>query len=212
MKKRICVFASGNGSNTEVLIKYFNKTDEAKVALVVSNNANARVVSKAKNLGVNTFVFNKAELKSSFVLNKLKELRVDFIILAGFLLLIPNNIIKEYNKRIINVHPSLLPSFGGKGMYGNNVHEAVLRSGVSKSGITIHFVNEQYDDGSILFQKKISIKGQRNVSDLSKMILKLEHHYFPKVIALFCLDKIKWKSNKPELIQEKDFEYEICNN
>ena len=95
MKKRICVFASGNGSNTEVLIKYFNKTDEAKVALVVSNNANAKVVSKAKNLGVNTFVFNKAELKSSFVLNKLKELRDDFIVLAGFLLLIPNNIINQ---------------------------------------------------------------------------------------------------------------------
>ena len=182
MKKRICVFASGNGSNTEVLIKYFNKTDEAKVTLVVSNNANAKVVSKAKNLGVNTFVFNKAELKSSFVLNKLKELRVDFIILAGFLLLIPNNIIKEYNKRIINVHPSLLPSFGGKGMYGNNVHEAVLRSGVSKSGITIHFVNEKYDDGDIYFQAVCKISAEDNINSLAKKIQLLEHKHLPVVV------------------------------
>ena len=182
MKKRICVFASGNGSNTEVLIKYFNKTNEAKVALVMSNNANAKVVSKAKKLGINTFVFNKAELKSSFVLNKLKEFRVDFIILAGFLLLIPNNIIKEYNKRIINVHPSLLPSFGGKGMYGNNVHEAVLKSGVSKSGITIHFVNEKYDDGDIYFQAVCRVSAEDSINSLTKKIQTLEHKHLPVVV------------------------------
>ncbi len=181
MKKRICVFASGNGSNTEVLIKYFNKTDEAKVTLVVSNNAGAKVVSKAKNLGVNTFVFNKEGLKSSCVLNKLKELRVDFIILAGFLLLVPNNIIKEYNKRIINVHPSLLPSFGGKGMYGSNVHEAVLKSGVSESGITIHFVNEKYDGGDIYFQAVCKVSVGDNINSLSKKIQNLEHKHLPVV-------------------------------
>ena len=182
MKKRICVFASGNGSNTEVLIKYFNKTDEATVALVLSNNANANVVSKAKNLGVNTFVFNKEELKSSLVLDKLKGLKVDFIVLAGFLLLIPNNIIKEYKKRIINVHPSLLPSFGGKGMYGSNVHEAVLKSGVSKSGITIHFVNEKYDDGDIYFQAVCSVSTEDNIDNLTKKIQNLEHKHLPVVV------------------------------
>ena len=182
MKKHICVFASGNGSNTEVLIKYFNKSDEAKVALVVSNNANANVVLKAKNLGVNTFVFNKEELKSSLVLNKLKELEIDFIVLAGFLLLIPNNIIKEYNKRIVNVHPSLLPSFGGKGMYGSNVHKAVLQSGVSKSGITIHFVNEKYDDGDIYFQDVCNVSAEDNIKSLAKKIQTLEHKHLPVVV------------------------------
>jgi len=216
--KNIVIFCSGNGSNFISIYKAINdKQINGKIVLLVSDKKKCGAVGFAIENRIDVYVQGADDAPTlatddQNLLDILIQYKADLLLLAGYLKLIPVSIVDCFKNRMLNIHPSLLPKFGGKGFYGHRVHQAVIDSNESESGITIHFVNEQYDDGSILFQKKISIKGQRNVSDLSKMILKLEHHYFPKVIALFCLDKIKWKSNKPELIQEKDFEYEICNN
>lgn len=183
MASRICVFASGEGGNTEVLIRYFQKNKAASVVLVATNNPNAFVLSRANRLGVQSFVFNKKELtSSSVVFDKLVSFGVDFIVLAGFLLRVPRLIVEGFSNRIINLHPSLLPDFGGKGMFGNRVHEAVLCSNKKESGITIHRVNEEYDDGDILFQAKCSIDKTETVESLSKKIKNLEHKHLPLLV------------------------------
>ncbi|OUW60472.1 MAG: hypothetical protein CBD58_04640 [bacterium TMED198] len=216
--KNIVIFCSGNGSNFISIYKATkDKQINGKIVLLVSDKKKCGAVSFAIENRIDVHVERVDDVRTLAIdgqnlLDILIQHRADLLLLAGYLKLIPINVVDYFKNRMLNIHPSLLPKFGGKGFYGKRVHKAVIESNETQSGITIHFVNEKYDDGSILFQKKISIKGQRNALDLSKMILKIEHHYFPKVIALFCLDKIKWKSNKPELIQEKDFEYEVCNN
>jgi len=183
---------------------------------LVSNRANCKAVSFAKKNNIDVYIVEETKPALSNdeidLLNVLIEYKADLLVLAGYLKLISIPIIDCYQNKILNIHPSLLPKYGGKGYYGQRVHRAVLNSGEKESGITIHLVNEKYDEGFVLFQKKIFIDRINETSDLSAKILELEHFYYSKVIALFCLNKIRWKNNKPQLIEEKDFEYEVCNN
>lgn len=189
--KKIAVFASGNGTNAENLIRYFQKHPSAKVVAVFSNNHRAGVIQKAETLGVPCELFDRQQFtQTDDLLHKLKHYEVDLIVLAGFLWKIPSRIIKEYPKRIINIHPALLPDFGGKGMYGKRVHEAVLQSGKTQSGITIHLVNEQYDKGEIIFQAKTRVEKTDTADSLANKIHRLEYKYFPKVIEQYLLNRI----------------------
>ncbi|MGI6343288.1 MAG: phosphoribosylglycinamide formyltransferase [Bacteroidales bacterium] len=181
--KRIAVFASGNGSNMQRIAEYFNETKTAQVSLVCCNKPDAFVLQRAENLGIPSFVFTKKELSDgSTVLSKLKQHNIDFIVLAGFLLLFPSDIIAAYPNRIVNIHPALLPKYGGKGMYGSNVHEAVINAKETESGISIHYVNEHYDEGDIIFQAKCTVEPSDTAETLAEKIHKLEYEFFPKVV------------------------------
>ena len=181
--KRIAIFASGNGSNTENIINYFSANKNIKVALILSNNDEAYVTERAINHKIPLFVFSSKGLnKTPIVLDKLKKHKIDFIVLAGFLLMIPPNIIQEYEGKIINIHPALLPKYGGKGMYGDFVHEAVHLSGDTETGISIHFVNEKYDDGDVIFQARCSLTDDDTPCTIAEKVHELEYKYFPEVI------------------------------
>lgn len=165
------------------IAEYFNETKTAQVSLVCCNKPDAFVLQRAKNLGIPSFVFTKKELfDGSTVLSKLKQHNIDFIVLAGFLLLFPSDIIAAYPNRIVNIHPALLPNYGGKGMYGSNVHEAVINAKETESGISIHYVNEHYDEGDIIFQAKCTIEPNDTAETLAEKIHKLEYEFFPKVV------------------------------
>ena len=180
---KIAILVSGTGTNAINIIEYFEKNSIADVALVVSNKTDALAVEKAQNKGVKTIVFNNESFKKNgIVLNYLKSESIDFIVLAGFLMKVPNDIIHAYPNKIVNLHPSLLPKYGGKGMYGNHVHRAVIEAQESESGISIHFVNEEYDDGAIIFQAKVSIEKKDSVEVLAQKIRQLEHRFFPKIV------------------------------
>ena len=180
--KNIVIFASGTGSNAENIIHYFKNNNSKSVVAVFSNNSNAKVVEKAKIVGVQVVTFNKDELSGEVVLSKLLAIKPDLIVLAGFLLKFPEHIIHEFPNKIINIHPALLPKYGGKGMYGNHVHQAVLKNQETETGITIHFVNEHYDEGGIIFQKSVSITDCSTFEDISKKVHQLEQKYFPEII------------------------------
>jgi len=180
--KKMVIFASGSGTNAENIIKYFAKTKTATIVLVFTNNAKAKVIERAENLQVPTEIFSKEELFESKVLQKLKGLEPDLIVLAGFLLKLPQNIIEAYPNKIINIHPALLPKYGGKGMYGMNVHRAIIENKEKETGISIHFVNENYDEGSIIFQKVVSLSGKESPEDVAEKIHELEQEHFPTVI------------------------------
>ena len=183
MPKNLAIFASGNGSNAENICCFFQNSSDINVVLICSNNKDAYVVKIAKQLDVPLFLFTKQGLETFFKLEKvLKKNRVDFIILAGFLLRIPEKLLENYPNKVINIHPALLPKYGGKGMYGNNVHKAVLEKKEIESGITIHFVNSKYDDGEIIFQTKCNVEKNDSVESLGKKIQKLEQEFFPKTI------------------------------
>ena len=183
MKKKIAIFASGNGSNAENIIKHFNKGKRAEVVLVFSNNKNAKVITKAKKLNVPVFVFSKVDLHSgNTVLEKLINANVDWIILAGFLLKFPENILRQFPNKVINIHPALLPKYGGKGMYGMNIHNAVVLNKEKETGITIHYVNENYDEGEIIFQAKTKVLDTDTPEIVAEKIHKLEQNHFPEVI------------------------------
>lgn len=180
----IAIFASGNGSNAQQIAEYCNNNDLVQVKLIATNNANAYVIERSKNLGIDSFLFTAKELReTNVIIEKLKLFKIDFIVLAGFLLRIPPNIIDAYKGKIINIHPALLPKYGGKGMYGHHVHTAVIAAGEKKSGITIHFVNEHYDEGAIIFQAECDVFPNDTPETLAERIHKLEHRYFPEVIA-----------------------------
>lgn len=180
---RIAIFASGSGSNAENIAHYFENNASVTVSLILTNNANAYVLERAKKLGIPAKIFSKDEfLKSDEILHFLVENNINLIILAGFLLKIPENLIKKFSNKIINIHPALLPKFGGKGMYGNHVHKAVVAAGETESGITIHYVNEHYDEGKIIFQAKCAIIDTDTPEDVATKIHKLEYEHFPKVI------------------------------
>lgn len=182
-RHKIAILVSGVGTNAINIIEYFEKNSVAGVALVVSNKTDALVVEKAQNKGVKTIVFNNESFKKSGeVLDYLRSEAIDFIVLAGFLVKIPSDIIHAYPNKIVNLHPSLLPKFGGQGMYGNHVHRAVIKAQESESGISIHFVNEEYDEGAIIFQAKVSVEKIDTFKLLSQKIQQLEHRFFPKVI------------------------------
>ena len=180
--KNIVIFASGSGSNAENIILYFKNKNNAKVVAVFSNNQNAAIIDKANNLKVPTFVFSRDELKSEVFLQKITAFKPDLIVLAGFLWQFPERIIMAYKNKIINIHPALLPKYGGKGMYGMNVHKTVLENKEIETGITIHYVNENYDEGKIIFQKSVSIDKCKTPEEIAAKIRELEMDHFPEVI------------------------------
>lgn len=182
MALNIAIFASGSGTNAEQLIKHFNQVAGISINAVFCNKPDAYVIERAKKLNVLPFVFNKSEFTDTSFVEKLKSLQTDFIVLAGFLWKIPDFLIQEFPDRIINIHPALLPSYGGKGMYGSKVHEAVINNKESNSGITIHLVNENYDEGHILFQASCEISSDDTPDSLAGKIHQLEHQYFPLIV------------------------------
>jgi phosphoribosylglycinamide formyltransferase 1 len=184
--KHLVVFASGNGSNAENLILHFKDDPSIRIHHVISNKADAGVIAKAQLLGTPSFHFSNEtfKLEPAVILNHLDEHRIDGIILAGFLLLFPKIIIDHFKNKIINLHPALLPSYGGKGMYGMHVHKAVIANQEKESGISIHYVNEKYDDGAIILQKKCSITENDTALDLARKINALELEYLPKAIEM----------------------------
>ena len=181
--KRVIIFASGGGSNAENLIKFFQNRDNVSVIQVLTNNPRAKVLDKCKSLNVSALCFNRiAFSKTIDVLNILKISNPDLIVLAGFLWKIPQTIISEFPNRIINIHPALLPKYGGKGMYGMNVHKAVVDNKEAETGITIHYVNENYDEGAIIFQTTCPVDPYDTPEDVAKKIHELEMRHFPKVV------------------------------
>ena len=184
MSLNIAIWASGNGSNAENIIKYFkDKTDIANIRVIMCNNKNAFVLERAKKYNVPTFVFTYKELnETDMVDKKLEELDIDFIVLSGFMLKVPDSIIKKYADRIVNIHPALLPKFGGKGMYGDHVHEAVIAAGEKESGITVHYANEHYDEGSTIFQAKCPVLPDDTPDTLAQRVHALEYAHYPEVI------------------------------
>ncbi len=179
---KIAVFASGSGTNAENIINYFYNIDDINIAAVFTNNKNAFVIQRATKLNTKTIVFSKNELVNGDVNKILKDLDIDFIVLAGFLLLVPKEIVSAFKHRIINVHPALLPKYGGKGMYGMNVHKTVFENKEKETGITIHYVNEIYDDGDIVFQAKCDLNEKDTPDTIADKIHILEQENFPKVI------------------------------
>ena len=185
--KRLIIFASGSGSNAENIINHFNETKTAKVICVLSNNKKAKIFERCKNLKIKCLHFEReAFSKTDEILNLLKQ-EADFIILAGFLWKIPEKITRIFPNKMINIHPALLPKYGGKGMYGMNVHKAVKENKESETGITIHFVNEKYDDGAIIFQAKTSISADDTPETIAEKIHLLEYKYFPSIIEKVIL-------------------------
>jgi phosphoribosylglycinamide formyltransferase-1 len=188
--KHLAIFASGNGTNCENIIKYFANSDIADIRLVISNKSTAPVVEKSKKLGIKTIVLNKTEFNNENILIPiLNDNNIGFIVLAGFLLFIPDFLIKNYKKKIINIHPALLPKFGGPGMYGNHVHQAVKAAGEKETGMTVHWVNKQIDGGEIIFQHSTPITPDDTIDDIAEKEHKLEIKYFPediKKILIMC--------------------------
>jgi|TARA_B100000959_G_scaffold121859_1_gene128005 phosphoribosylglycinamide formyltransferase-1 len=179
---QIIIFASGSGSNAENIVNYFSNKRSNHKWLICTNNPKARVIERAKKLQIDYKIFTKDELYNGSILNCINSLNPELIILAGFLLKFPIEIINVYNKKIINIHPALLPKYGGKGMYGMNVHKAIIKNKEVISGITIHYVNKKYDEGPIIFQKEIKINPSYTPNDLANKIHDLEMEYFPKIV------------------------------
>lgn len=180
---RLAIFASGNGTNAQRIAGYFRDHPSIRVTLILSNNPDAYVLTRARILGIPCEVFDRNTFyNTDTVPALLSRYNTDYIILAGFLWLIPGNILTAYAGRIINIHPALLPAYGGKGMYGNKVHEAVIMAGEKESGITIHYVNERYDEGRIIFQAKCSVSPGDSPEMLAGKIHELEYTHFPEVI------------------------------
>jgi len=181
--QRIAIFASGNGSNAQRIIEHFNDHPTIRVTLLLCNNPDAYVLERARNLHIPTVVFTRADLNhSQYLLDILTVQGIDFLVLAGFLWLVPDYLLKAYPFRIINIHPALLPKFGGKGMYGMRVHKSVIEAGDSESGISIHYVNAAYDEGQIIFQAKCPVEKGDTAESLAKKIHELEYRHYPEVI------------------------------
>jgi len=181
--KKLVLFASGNGSNVQRIAEYFENNPEIEVSLVLTNNPKAGVLKRGEKLGLASKIFSKDDFyRSDKIINLLNDINPDLIVLAGFLWLIPDNLIKSYPNKIINIHPALLPKYGGKGMYGHHVHEAVINNREPESGITIHYVNEKYDDGQIIFQSSFELTEEDTPATLAEKIHLQEYEHFPKVI------------------------------
>lgn len=186
--KQIVIFSSGSGSNAENIVKHFQENDGATVNQIFCNNPEAGVIDRARKLGIRFQVFTKDQMEDGFVLEKLKACKADLIVLAGFLKKIPTSIINEFEGRIINIHPALLPDYGGAGMYGINVHRAVMENEEEETGITIHFVTEDYDDGEIIFQEVMDIDFEDSAEDLQYKVQQLELRHYPEVIEYTLRD------------------------
>lgn len=187
----IAIFASGSGTNAEKIIQYFKNKDNFKICLVLSNKKDAFVLQRAKNHNIPIIYFNRETYnETEDLLTILKEFKIDLIALAGFLWLIPEYLINAFPNRIINIHPALLPKYGGKGMYGMKVHESVINNNENESGITIHYVNENYDEGQIIFQARCKVDKDDTPESLANKIHALEYEHFPIVIEKLLLNKI----------------------
>lgn len=187
----IAIFASGSGSNAENIVRYFESHPCISVALILTNRTDAYVLERAKKLNIPAVVFSKTEMnESDSLLNLLIEKKIDWLVLAGFLLKVPDNLIAAFPDRILNIHPALLPKFGGKGMYGSRVHEAVVAAGEKESGITIHFVNNHYDEGQIAFQATCPVLPSDTPDDVANKVHALEYEHFPVVIEKIISDSL----------------------
>jgi phosphoribosylglycinamide formyltransferase-1 len=181
--KRIAIFASGSGTNAQKIIEHFQGSLEIEVSIVFSNREDAYVLNRASEFKIPSYVFDRQMFyETDLVHDILKDIGIDFIVLAGFLWLVPDNLLATWAGRIVNIHPALLPKFGGKGMYGERVHKAVIEAGEKETGITIHYVNEVYDDGEIIFQEKFDILPDDSPESIAERIHTLEHKHFPRVI------------------------------
>ena len=180
--KKVIIFASGSGSNALKIFEYFNNNQNIIIDSIYCNNPRANVINVFQKLSIKTVLFNKKELYESAFLEAITSTNPDLIVLAGFLLKIPEKMVSAFENRIINIHPSLLPKYGGKGMYGLNIHKEVLLNKEKFSGLTIHYVNKEYDKGAVIFQKKIKINKKETPESLSSKVLKLEHENYPLII------------------------------
>jgi len=183
LKKRIAIFASGSGSNAQKIMEHFKKHMDAEVVIVLTNNPEAYVLQRADNFEIPSHIFDKHEFyKTNNVIDLLKNLQIDLIVLAGFMWLIPQNLLKAFPNKIINIHPALLPKYGGKGMYGDRVHQAILEAHEEESGISIHFVNEHFDEGEIIHQSRFKIEPGDDLEMVKFKGQQLEHLHYPKVV------------------------------
>lgn len=181
--KRIVLFASGSGSNVENIANYFKGRNDVEIVAVYCNNSKAYVLERCQKLGIASRLFGRKEFyESDAIVNELLHQKIDLIVLAGFLWLIPQDLVKAFPNRMVNVHPALLPLYGGKGMYGHYVHEAVVANKDKESGITIHFVNEHYDEGKVIFQGRCTLEASDTAEDVAKKVHQLEYEHFPVVI------------------------------
>lgn len=184
--KSIAIFASGSGTNAENIGLYFDNHPQIKIELILSNNPNAYVLKRAEKMGIDSMVFNRDEFyRDTRVLKALLDRKIEVIVLAGFMWLVPPALVAAFPNRILNIHPALLPKYGGKGMYGDFVHQAVSKANEVETGITIHFVNEEYDEGDILFQKQVKIIAGEHPDGIAEKVHGLEYEYFPMVIEDF---------------------------
>jgi len=182
---KIAIFASGSGTNAQCIAEYFKKHTNIAVSLILSNRSDAYVLERAKKMNIPAIVFDKEQFyQTNRVLEILKENDIKYVVLAGFLWLVPENLIRAYPNRIVNIHPALLPKYGGKGMYGDKVHKSVVENNEKESGISIHYVNSEYDRGDIIFQAKCKIDENDSAEDVAEKIHKLEHQHYPEVIEL----------------------------
>ena len=189
--RRIAIFASGTGSNARRIIEHLEDNQTIEVSIIISNKATAKVLDMGLQYSINTLVVDRSSFyDTQSVLLALQDNKVDWIVLAGFLWLIPIYILQAFPDRIVNIHPALLPLYGGKGMYGSNVHKAVKTAGDTVSGMTIHLVNEKYDEGAIVFQGRVDIFSTDSADDIAAKVLKLEHEYYPTVIEGLVMSQL----------------------
>lgn len=195
-KFNIAIFASGNGSNALKIIRQFRQHDFIRVALVVTNKVEAGVLKHASDNQIDSLHFSNATFAENpqAVLGKLLEYKIKLIVLAGFLRRVPDVLVSHFSNRIINIHPALLPDFGGRGMYGHRVHQAVIDAKRTESGITIHYVDGHYDEGKIIFQARLDVGTDETVDTLQKKIQALEHRWFPEIIEML-IDKMAEREN-----------------
>lgn len=180
---KIAIFASGSGSNAQNIAEYFSNHPEIRVALILANKSGAYVLERAERLGIPSVVFDRHDFyETDNVVSLLDNYKIDFIVLAGFLWFVPDNLMKKYDRKIVNIHPALLPRHGGKGMYGEKVHCAVIQSGDKQTGITVHYVNDHYDEGEIIFQDSFEILPSDTAETIAKKVHQLEYKHFPRVI------------------------------
>lgn len=188
--RKIAIFASGSGSNAQNIAEYFSNHPEIRVGLILANKSDAFVLERAARLGIPSVVFNRHDFyETDHVISLLDDYKIDFIVLAGFLWFVPDNLMKKYNRKIVNIHPALLPRHGGKGMYGDKVHRAVIQSGDKQTGITVHYVNDHYDEGEIIFQDSFEILPADTAETIAQRVHQLEYKHFPRVIEEVILNK-----------------------
>ena len=205
--KKIAIFASGGGSNFKAIYeKIISGEIPAEISLVVSNNPNCGTINFAKKNALLTLIVNKTRYPDKYSLNmilkqNLLRADVDLICLAGYMKMIPKNIVDHFKNCILNIHPALLPNFGGKGFYGMKIHEAVIQSNAAESGATVHFVDNKYDHGPIIAQQKVLILNTDDAGILAKKVLKVEHKLYPEVVKAFCENRINWESGLPKIVE-----------